>query len=293
MITNLAAFFTNCPTPSHNNPLEQFMNNTHICILGHGLRQEGTSFQTKENFILSNFLLVYYEQGCVKLEHSGKTTLLKPGSFYIFNPFESFSGQRIGSGPIVYKYIYFDILPISSRSIFKKYAFYSGDKYFQQKWFRTTGIKLLEDAYQAAGQDVAGWIFLVQYAVRGIVAYIMQSRILQMPADLSSSSEKVTALVDNTFLYVTDHIQEPIDIAKLIKEIGTSRSTLNRAVFQVMQTSPVQAITKYKMNQALALLQDGQAVKEVAAAMGYSSAFHFSNTFKKVFAKSPREYLKR
>jgi AraC-like DNA-binding protein len=60
------------------------------------------------------------------------------------------------------------------------------------------------------------------------------------------------------------------------------------------RTTPYRFITKLKMNQAAALLLDQRMmVKEVADALGFADAFHFSRTFKRVYGISPERFIRQ
>jgi AraC-like DNA-binding protein len=57
------------------------------------------------------------------------------------------------------------------------------------------------------------------------------------------------------------------------------------------RTTPYRFITKLKMNRAASLLLDRRMmVKEVADALGFADAFHFSRTFKRVYGISPERF---
>src|SRR5574344_2287776 len=147
---NLASIFSNKNNSrTQHNDLEHFTNNLHVHILGHGLHQEPAALNQVENFIFPAFLLVQYEQGSSTLKHNGKILELNPGSLYIFNPYELYTGHRNSSDSLIYTCIYFDIVPMSSRSIFRKYAYAGDDSYFQKDWFKTLGAGLLADAYES------------------------------------------------------------------------------------------------------------------------------------------------
>lgn len=289
MVVSLGPVFTNKDI-APNKKLENFIHNLHIEILGHGLREEG-DLQNIDNFLLPGFLLVYYRQGTVKLTHNGKETQLNPDSFYIFEPFELFSGERLSPDPIVYHYIYFDIAPISARSIFKKYAFRSGDEIYRNKWYSTIGATL-EDACNSDQGDEQNHLFILQMALRGIIAYIMYEQTSKLPESKYLTNLKESTLIDQAFAYTAQHLAEPININKMVRSIGTSCSSLNRIFNDVLDVAPGKALTRYKIRTSLELLKQGISVKGVAKQLGYSSPFHFSNTFKAVLGKSPTDYMK-
>lgn len=292
MVQNIGSFYFDKTIAYYNDKnLEQFIKNMHIQILGYGRRQTDQTLTKIEDFSLPAFLIVYYEQGDVTLVHNGQSTELTPGSLYIFKPFELFSGFRTSEQPLSYKYIYFDIAPISARSIFISYAFGHRAKGFQQLWYHTAGANLLESAYEAGQRKVPGWHFMLQYAVIGIVAYTLYQNTSRITGKELLDQNHSAAIIDQAFAYMAQHLDKPIHIGELVQAIGTSHTTLNRSFQDIMEVSPVQAFTRYKLREASFLLQKGKSLKETARLLGYSSSGHLSATFKKVFGKSPRDYL--
>jgi AraC-like DNA-binding protein len=132
---------------------------------------------------------------------------------------------------------------------------------------------------------------LLQFALRGIISYIIYSHYRQVSLSKRLHPHKTTLLIDQAFAYTAKHMNQPINISKMVRSLGTSRSTIDRVFLDTLQMTPSRALTRYKMQQSLALLQSGTSVKETSQVLGYSSTFHFSNTFKMVFGKSPRKYL--
>lgn len=292
MVQSLGRFYFNEDIAHYNDKiLERFLKSMHIQILGYGRSVTDSSLKRIENFSLPAFLMVYYEQGSVTLTHASQTTQLTPGSLYIFNPFELFTGIRTSDTPLVYKYIYFDIAPLSTRSIFVNYTFINHNENFQQSWYNTAGANLLENAYSAGQRNVHGWHFMLQCAVSGILAYTIYKNTAEIADTNLLDQNRSADIIDQAFTYTAQHLSEPINIGKLVRTIGTSRTTLDRVFNDILQISPMQAMTRYKIREALSLLQKGGSLKETSKLLGYSSGSHLSAVFKKVLGKSPREYM--
>ena len=51
-------------------------------------------------------------------------------------------------------------------------------------------------------------------------------------------------------------------------------------------------LTKLRINRARGMILKGQPLKTVAAATGFSDAFHLSKTFKSIEGLSPRAWLR-
>ena len=138
---------------------------------------------------------------------------------------------------------------------------------------------------------MAGWHLMLQYAVLGIISYTIYKNADHMTGKELQEQTSGAAIIDQAFNYTAQHLSEPINIGNLVNSIGTSRTTLNRVFKDIAQVSPMQALTYYKIFEALSLLQKGHSLKETARFLGYSSSCHLSSTFKKVLGKSLREYL--
>ena len=70
-------------------------------------------------------------------------------------------------------------------------------------------------------------------------------------------------------------------------------SYLSRLFQRFAHTTPSRFLTKLKMNRAATLLLDqGMRVNEAADALGFTDAFHFSRTFKRVYGISPDHFIR-
>ena len=85
---------------------------------------------------------------------------------------------------------------------------------------------------------------------------------------------------------------EPPTLVQLSKEVDISLKKLKQGFKQVYGTSVFSFLIDYKMQVSKRLLSSGQYnVNEVALKVGYSTATHFINAFKKKFGTTPKKYL--
>ena len=289
MVLNLSTAFTDTGV-KHDVWLTGLMQQMKIRIIGHGIK-ENVRVDRLDNYILPSFLLVYYYEGAVSIFHAGQTTKLCAGSFYLHNPFEVYSGLRTSDEPLKFLFVNFDIAPLSVRGLFKRNAFSSGDGLFAQEWYRRVGASFKEfcqpDPLGSPYQEV-----LLQQGLRGIVAYILYDCLRRGEQIHLATDNEDAILIDQAFAYTEQHLAEPIRIGQLVRVIGTSRSSLYRAFLNGMQSSPFREITRFKVERGLEMLKNDSSVKETAKALGYSSPYHFSNTFKTIMGKRPTEYIK-
>ncbi|WP_207393708.1 AraC family transcriptional regulator [Duganella aceris] len=80
-------------------------------------------------------------------------------------------------------------------------------------------------------------------------------------------------------------------LGELAKAAAMSRATFSSYFKAVAGISPMAYLTEWRMRLAERTLQDGRSsVGVVAASLGYASDSAFSNAFKRVTGRSPREY---
>ncbi|MBL7716344.1 MAG: AraC family transcriptional regulator [Bdellovibrionales bacterium] len=87
---------------------------------------------------------------------------------------------------------------------------------------------------------------------------------------------------------------KPWTLQSLAKELGMSRAGFALKFRKGMGDTPVQYLTKLRMQKAMELLSGtSDSVEVVASAVGYQDAFGFSKAFKKITGMPPREFRKR
>ncbi|MDA9338536.1 helix-turn-helix transcriptional regulator [Flavobacteriaceae bacterium] len=85
---------------------------------------------------------------------------------------------------------------------------------------------------------------------------------------------------------------EPPNLQELAKEVDISLKKLKQGFKQVYGASVFSFLIDYKMQVSKRLLSSGNYnVNEVALRVGYSTATHFINAFKKKFGTTPKKYL--
>lgn len=86
-----------------------------------------------------------------------------------------------------------------------------------------------------------------------------------------------------------EHLEEPLDRAKLAKSAGLSSRQLERLFRKYLNRSPARYYVELRLNRArLLLLQTNMPIIDVALACGFVSASHFSKCYRDFFGKTPR-----
>lgn len=87
------------------------------------------------------------------------------------------------------------------------------------------------------------------------------------------------------------HLEEPLTLDRLCRELGMSKSGLNDLFRRYAHRPPLQFFTRLKMTEAAKLLrQTDLPVGEIARQLGYTDPYYFSRAFKKAEGTSPTAY---
>lgn len=257
-----------------------------IRLLGSGVFR--TDAAQVHNFLLPTFLMVCYRQGSVTLHRGEETTVLEPGTFYLFLPYEIYSGTRTGSAPVEFSFLQFDISPYLERIDFCASAAAAGSGVFCGETYRHLGALLNAAAGEAPG--TAGRAALLRQLTQLTAAQIVHDGSAlsgELPA-LHAGREAL--LVERAFRYTAAHMAEPIVIRSIVQDTDSSKTSLDRAFRTVLNTTPHQALLRFKLERSMEMLQQQMPLRTIAAALGFSSVYHFSNAFLSVIGMRPTQY---
>ena len=98
-----------------------------------------------------------------------------------------------------------------------------------------------------------------------------------------------------TLSYIEKNYTSPITINDIAKSADISVSTCLRLFKEVLHTTPINFLIKFRLQKAIQILiSDPQkAISEAAFQCGFSDASYFNRCFRKEYKTTPTEYLKR
>lgn len=82
----------------------------------------------------------------------------------------------------------------------------------------------------------------------------------------------------------------PWTLDGLARNSGFDKENLRRICLSETGRSPMQQVTRLRMQHAVSLLASDQKVQAVAEAVGYENVFAFSTAFKRQMGRSPKEF---
>lgn len=105
---------------------------------------------------------------------------------------------------------------------------------------------------------------------------------------LSKTEKKQNYLVEHVIYFLENHYTEDITLEQLARDHYVSPAYLSRIFKETTDMSPINYLIQIRLKNANALLKnEDTTVKEIAKAVGYDDAYHFSKLFKKYYGVSP------
>ncbi len=255
--------------------------------------------------ICSPFARIYHiVQGEAALEISGQTHRLRPRHLYLIPPFTPHS--TICTSHFIHYYIHVYEEGISGSDIFEEYDFpfevpiQPNDEYLFERLVR------LNPAMPIPASDPSTYDnsrTLVQNTLqskmlsdelkiesRGII-YQLFSRFIQKAVTKSMPPD---ARITKVTRYVMEHLSDHITIKELASEACLSPEHFIRLFKNITGTTPMQYITRKRMEKSQHLLfTTNMSIKNIAFTLGYTDSSYFVRVFKCTLGITPLEYRKQ
>ncbi len=230
----------------------------------------------------NDFQLLYVADGCIWFTIDGVDIPAHSGEFVIYSP----------GAPQYYRYYAKDktnlywvhlcgnqVFPLLNRLSITCNCLQSSqfDTQVTSKWLQMLHELALK---QANYQELASACML---EILSLVSRLANSHTLA-----STQSQK---LLLEGISYISNNLENSINIQQLAKHLGVSVSWLNTNFKTYTGISPLKYATNLKIRHAKDLLQDTEcSIQEIAEQCGYSDSLYFSRIFHKYTNMSPRMY---
>jgi DNA-binding response OmpR family regulator len=113
-----------------------------------------------------------------------------------------------------------------------------------------------------------------------------------LPEDLSFDSVDALFLQKVMSIVEKNMANSEFDVDAFSKEVGMSRTQLNRKLSVIVNQSPSEFIRIFRLKRAARLLQQHQGnVGEIAFMVGFSNPNYFTKCFRDFYGIAPSEYL--
>lgn len=246
----------------------------------------------------NSYEIHYIEDGHGTATVNGEKYTLSPKTLYITGPNISHEHTPLLSDPIVEYCIYLKAESIkgippekdSMEDIFTKNHFWFG--FDSQNLSETVSQLLNELDGKRPGFAVAARGLLEQCVVKIVRNYIFENRKLSFSKYTVKSkpenlNEQKYIILEECFLYE----YENITLKKLSDRLGLGTRQTERLLKAHYGKTFLQKKTEAKMSAAAVMLaESSKSITDISSALGYSTSEHFSQSFKKYYGMSPRDF---
>lgn len=240
-----------------------------------------------EEVILSHFQFMHLTRGSVSVEISGEQVRYDSGDTFFCFPFQVYAAKAVGTEPVECYYVAFDIDPYVERRKLMKLLQECGQELYRTREFMAVCEKMLFEIEHKSSSS--GFLKSIETLLMEQAILIIRDWIRQKKELVGTDYPKETMYVSRVIELVEQQLEVPVSVERLAGELHISVNSLYKAFVKVTGISPSKYLTQYKMLLANERLHDTDTSLELLAAeFGYSSAFHFSNTYKKVYGYSPK-----
>ena len=107
----------------------------------------------------------------------------------------------------------------------------------------------------------------------------------------TEQQDSAKSYVQKGIEFISANYSYPITVEDIADYVGVSRSHLFRSFESVLQQSPKEYLTSFRMKQACYLLEHSTlSITAIANSVGFENSLYFSKSFRKMKGLSPRSY---
>ncbi|GAE94371.1 transcriptional regulator [Gracilibacillus boraciitolerans JCM 21714] len=122
-------------------------------------------------------------------------------------------------------------------------------------------------------------------------AYTFLMEIIQYLEYEHQTEENLPVAIAKAMTYIEKNYAKDLTLDDIIQVAGLSKYHFTRLFAKTLNETPIQYVTKIRMQHALDLLQRSDyTIEEIARSVGYSSSNYFSKVFKNLLNQTPSHY---
>jgi AraC-like DNA-binding protein len=157
-------------------------------------------------------------------------------------------------------------------------------------WLRTTLQQIAEESRERR----AGSEAVIRRLSDALFVQLLRAHLEESPAANGWLRGVADAQIGRALEAIHRHPEQGWSVATLAAEAGLSRSSFAERFAEVVGETPMQYLTRWRLERGAALLRNGAStLGAIALTVGYESEASFSRAFKRWFAVAPGEFRRR
>ena len=156
-------------------------------------------------------------------------------------------------------------------------------------------LSYAEKAWSNGAYEKIDYPFTVRESLTKIFVLLMRNIDTETENSSMSKTQKEEHRIKKTLCYIETHFREQITIQDIASDANISVSTLLRIYHDILHTTPIQYVLKYRLEQIMEELLDNPdaSISEIAYACGFNDISYFNRCFLREYGKTPSEFRRK
>ncbi len=153
-------------------------------------------------------------------------------------------------------------------------------------------LDTIESVWQFLINKPAGFEFRVRNELSELI-FLLHSNLPALKSPTSQKSIRNGERIKQMLQFIHTHYQEELSISAIAEVCSISESECLRCFKTTIQTTPIQYVRHYRIQNAIHLLTTTEMnISDVASACGFQDLSYFTKTFREMKGIAPGEYRK-
>lgn len=123
------------------------------------------------------------------------------------------------------------------------------------------------------------------------LAYTFMMELKRYLMHANHSNKDIPESISNAVRYIQHNYANPIILDDIVEASGLSKYHFSRLFQSIMQITPMNFLTRIRLNKAIELMkQQDLTIEEIALRVGYSNGNYFTKVFRSIVGVSPGKY---
>lgn len=147
----------------------------------------------------------------------------------------------------------------------------------------------------AVAHEKTDYPLTVRASLTRIFALLTRSIDTEIEYPFLSKTQKEELRIKKTLYYIEPHFREQITMENIAASANISASTLPRIYHDILHTTPIQYVLKYRLAQIMEelLANPDSSISEIAYSCGFNDISYFNRCFLKEYGKTPSEFRRK
>lgn len=278
-----------------NDEIYDYLLNMHIELRACGSWKRNSTTSTG-SFVVSEFEITYIRSGLIKVTTPHGEHICGDNTLILFEPFVEYSVEKLCSHDLnmdMYN-IFFELYPQYRHAEFVSRLIDVYRPYYLLEDFPSFG-QMFYDIFEENKALSDGKKMIVESLLKSLLSYMIVKRRedgMRDEFNYTPIYKDSCTIVKKAIKIVEKNLSVPISIDHICNQLSISKSYLNKSFNSVTNISPQQYFLQMKLKKAQQYIKfEGKSITQCAIELGFSSPYHLSNSYKKIFGVSPSKHL--